>query len=106
MANKKNVINATRETLIELSKIFQDADLMLETIKNDPQRWDAMGISSLEIYKNVVDTYAENLEEKFDRYKTVPKNLTAQFEAAKKRKAVVKGQLTKQQNKIRRKLGK
>ena len=66
---------------------------------------EAFTISYLEGLKNNYDRQLEMARNMVKDYKTLPKTLTEQFELAAKRKMVIKGLMTKEQNKLKAKLG-
>ncbi|GEM_PF-7133548 len=104
--NKQERIRTAREWLSRHSEILEDQKDLVRLYKYEPKRWHKHAVEDLEEMKIRMDDHLQVIEKRVEKYKTLPRTLTAQFEVAKKRKAAAKGEITKTQNKILRKLDK
>ena len=99
--NKRKRVSQTIKALSSLDFDMSHELMNIKKITIDTE----FTISHLESTKARFDMKLRMAENNIAEYKNLPQTLSDQFALAKKRKMVIKGLMTKQQNKLRASIG-
>ena len=102
LSKKQKAVVTADEVLTDLLTEISDIEFLVKKGTFEAYRNKKFWVKELDKRKTRLDRQIEDVEQKMANVSDWPKSLTHTFNTAKKRKMVVKGRLTKVQNKLKR----